>query len=198
MLNRLKLENFKAWREADLAFGKVTGFFGSNSAGKSSLLHLLLLLKQTRNATDRGIVLDFGGPGHMVNLGSFEDAVYKHDKSQAIGWVLDWTLPGTLAIHDPLEPSTTALFEGNGVQTRCEVGLRNKRLWPRELEYRFADTRFWLQPKAGSKEIRTGDRCVGVLVRAQPGPSVAVAFAGQELHVPERSQELLSELGLPR
>ena len=42
------------------------------------LLHLLLLLKQTRNATDRGIVLDFGGPGHMVNLGSFEDAVYKH------------------------------------------------------------------------------------------------------------------------
>ena len=70
MLNRLMLENFKAWREADLTFGKVTGFFGTNSAGKSSLLHLLLLLKQTRNATDRGIVLDFGGPGHMVNLGS--------------------------------------------------------------------------------------------------------------------------------
>ena len=29
MLNRLKLENFKAWREADLTFGKVTGFFGT-------------------------------------------------------------------------------------------------------------------------------------------------------------------------
>ena len=154
MLNRLKLENFKAWREADLTFGKVTGFFGTNSAGKSSLLHLLLLLKQTRNATDRGIVLDFGGPGHMVNLGSFEDAVYKHDKSQAIGWLLDWTLPGTLAIHDPLEPSTAALFEGNSIQTRCEVGLRSKRLWPRALEYRFADVKFWLQPKAGSKKER--------------------------------------------
>ena len=152
MLNRLSLKNFKAWREADLTFGKVTGFFGTNSAGKSSLLHLLLLLKQTRNATDRGIVLDFGGPGHLVNLGSFEDAVYKHDKSQAISWLLDWTLPGTLAINDPLEPSTTALFEGNSIQMRCEVGLRNKRLWPRELEYRFADTRFRLKPKAGSKE----------------------------------------------
>ena len=55
MLNRLKIENFKAWREADLRFGKVTGFFGTNSAGKSSLLQLLLLLKQTRNATDRGL-----------------------------------------------------------------------------------------------------------------------------------------------
>lgn len=34
MLNRLKIENFKAWRKADLTFGKVTGFFGANSAGK--------------------------------------------------------------------------------------------------------------------------------------------------------------------
>ena len=38
MLNRLKIENFKAWRHADLQFGKVTGLFGTNSAGKSSLL----------------------------------------------------------------------------------------------------------------------------------------------------------------
>ena len=53
MLTRLKLDNFKAWRRADLKFGRVTGFFGTNSAGKSSLLQLLLLLKQTRNATDR-------------------------------------------------------------------------------------------------------------------------------------------------
>lgn len=71
MLKRMKLENFKAWREADLAFGKVTGFFGTNSAGKSSFLQFLLLLKQTRNATDRGIVLDFGGSADMVNLGTF-------------------------------------------------------------------------------------------------------------------------------
>ena len=56
MLNRLKIENFKAWREVDLAFGKVTGLFGTNSAGKSSLLQFLLLLKQTRNATDRRLV----------------------------------------------------------------------------------------------------------------------------------------------
>ena len=41
MLNRLKIENFKAWRYADLQLGKVTGLFGTNSAGKSSLLQLL-------------------------------------------------------------------------------------------------------------------------------------------------------------
>ena len=70
MLKRLQLTNFKAWREADLQFGKVTGFFGTNSAGKSSLLQLLLLLKQTKNATDRGLVLDFGGPSDFREFGN--------------------------------------------------------------------------------------------------------------------------------
>ena len=104
MLNRLRLDNFKAWREADLAFGKVTGFFGTNSAGKSSLLQFLLLLKQTRNATDRGLVLDFGGPADLVNLGTFTDMVHRHDEDARIRWRLDWTLPETLEIRDPMAP----------------------------------------------------------------------------------------------
>ena len=137
MLNRLKIENFKAWREADLRFGKVTGFFGTNSAGKSSLLQLLLLLKQTRNATDRGLVLDFSGPAGMVNLGTFKDVVHGHDEQRRIGWLLDWTMPRTLTIRDPLEPSAGPLFRGKRLRTRCEVGLRQTRLWPLELVYRF-------------------------------------------------------------
>ena len=44
MLNLVRLESCKAWREADLMLGKVTGFFGTNSAGNSSLLQFLLLL----------------------------------------------------------------------------------------------------------------------------------------------------------
>ena len=151
MLNRLKLENFKAWREADLTFGKVTGFFGTNSAGKSSLLDLLLLLKQTRNATDRGIVLDFGGPAHLVNLGTFADVVHQHEENKAIRWLLEWTLPEKLTIKDSMGSSTNAPFEGDNLQTRCEVGFRDKRLWPGELAYRFNETDFRLQPKARSK-----------------------------------------------
>ena len=147
MLNRLRLANFKAWREVDLAFGKVTGFFGTNSAGKSSLLHLLLLLKQTRNATDRGTVLDFGGPGEMVNLGTFEDVVHRHDNNRTIGWQLDWTLPETLIVENPLQPSADPLWEGASLQIRYEVGSRNKRLRPQELAYRFDEVDFRLQQK---------------------------------------------------
>lgn len=143
MLNRLRLQNFKAWRRADLTFGRVTGFFGSNSAGKSSLLHFLLLLKQTRNATDRGIVLDFGGPADLVSLGTFADAIHQRDTSKTIDWILDWTLPEVLEIANPQAPWVPpTAFSDSHLQIRCEVGFRDERLWPRELAYRFDGVSF--------------------------------------------------------
>ena len=154
MLNRLKLENFKAWEEVDLSLGKVTGLFGPNSAGKSSILDLLLLLKQTRNATDRGIVLEFGGPADMVNLGTFADVVHHRDESRRIRWLLEWTLPKGLTIRTikiPRSPRATT-FEGHTVQTSCEVGIRDTALWVPELAYRFAGTDFRLHEKEGSKK----------------------------------------------
>ena len=151
MLNRLKLENFKAWREADLEFGGVTGFFGANSAGKSSLLQLLLLLKQTSNATDRSVVLDLGGPADLVSLGTFKDVIHRHDDQNAMSWLLDWTLPEKLEIHDPNGPPGTLLFEGDRLEIRCKVGSRQERMWAQELAYRFDGVEFKLQPRAGSK-----------------------------------------------
>lgn len=145
MLNRLKLENFKAWRQADLTFGKVTGFFGPNSAGKSSLLQFLLLLKQTRNATDRGVVLDFGGPEDLANLGTFADVVHHHDESARMHWLLDWTLSESLRINDPMNPEHV-LASGDQLQMECSVGLQKKRLRAQELSYRFAETEFSLRP----------------------------------------------------
>ena len=151
MLNRLQLQNFKAWREAHLTFGRVTGLFGTNSAGKSSLLQFLLLLKQTRNATDRGLVLDFGGPLELVNLGGFMDVVHRHAEDERIRWRLDWTLPKPLKITDPLNPRQGPLFTDHRLEALCEVGHHDNRLWPRELTYRIADVSFRLQPTPDKK-----------------------------------------------
>ena len=150
MLNRLKLANFKAWKETDLTFGKVTGFFGTNSAGKSSLLQLLLLLKQTKNATDRGLVLDLGGPGDMVNLGTFADIVHRTDQRKRISWLLGWTLPNTLKINDPMAPQPELLLENDYLEARSAVRMREKTLWTSELSYQFAGTEFSVKPKPGS------------------------------------------------
>ena len=154
MLSRLWIENFKAWREVDLTLGKVTGLFGTNSAGKSSLLQFLLLLKQTRNATDRGLVLDFGGPTDLVNLGTFKDVVHGHDENAKIRWGLKWTLPETLSIQNPDSSNQESdslehqSFEGDGLEVEYEVGWEKKRLWPSQLTYRFGGAGFNLKPKS--------------------------------------------------
>ncbi len=156
MINKLQLSNFKAWKEADIRFGKVTGFFGTNSAGKSSLLQFLLLLKQTKNATDRRLVLHFGGPSDLVSLRSFRDIVHLHDEKKRIGWLLDWSLSDTLELSDMMRemnmqtgPSIPQL-KGNSLQTRCQVGMKNDLPWTYELAYRFAGADFRLKSKPRS------------------------------------------------
>ncbi len=137
MLKRLKVTNFKAWQEADIHFGPVTGFFGTNSAGKSSLLQFLLLLKQTRNATDRGLVLDFGGPSDLVNLGTFSDVVFQHDDSRRMSWRLAWSLPKDLEIQIPTSSAKGITIKDGTLEASCEVGLRRSRLRSHQLAYRF-------------------------------------------------------------
>lgn len=92
MLTELYVTNFKAWKELDIRLGRVTGLFGTNSSGKTSILQFLLLLKQTKNATDRGIVLDLGSQGQLVNLGTFKDLIYGHDENLPLTWQIKWKL----------------------------------------------------------------------------------------------------------
>lgn len=58
MFTNMRMTNFKSWSETgDIRLAPLTGFFGANSSGKSSLLQMLLLLKQTTESNDRGLVL---------------------------------------------------------------------------------------------------------------------------------------------
>ena len=91
MLTKLRLENFKSWRDTgEIALGPITGFFGANSSGKSSLLQSLLLMKQTAKSADRGIVLYFGDSGSLVDLGDFESTVWSHDTGLPLKLLLGW------------------------------------------------------------------------------------------------------------
>ena len=148
MLNQLTLENFKAWRSVDLQFGKVTGFFGTNSAGKSSLLQFLLMLKQTRNATDRGVVLDLGGESDLVSLGTFSDIVHGRDEAESVRWSLDWTLPEALDLTRSDGPS----LREKHLRTRSEVGMRQQRLRARHLSYEFNGATFSLKSDSESAD----------------------------------------------
>ena len=147
MLERLQFSNFKAWCKLDMSLGKVTGLFGANSSGKSSVLQFLLMLKQTRNSTDRGLVLDFGGPGELVNLGSFRDVAHAHDDEALIGWKLDWTLPDVLKIRDPKGRRRDVLIAGDRLETIGGVALMKAHLRTRLLIYVFGPAFFALNQR---------------------------------------------------
>ena len=90
MLTELHLSNFKSWRELDMKLGRVTGLFGTNSSGKSSILQFLLMLKQTEESPDKGLVLDLGGQNQLINLGSFKDLIYLHQENWPLKWTIAW------------------------------------------------------------------------------------------------------------
>lgn len=112
MLQFLDLENFKSWRSVHLEFGQITGLFGTNSSGKSSLLQFILLLKQSREAGDPGVVLELNGP--YVDVGVFSDVIYCHDQRLTLSWRLavetDFPEPDNHTVRPELRGGSATVF----------------------------------------------------------------------------------------
>lgn len=105
MLTHLRIRNFKAWKDTGpVRLAPLTVIFGANSAGKSSLGHLLLALQQTARSTDRKRALHLGDSGSLVDLGTFADCLHGHDLSRPLSFELGWRLPRPLDLIDPLLP----------------------------------------------------------------------------------------------
>ena len=112
MLTSLRIQNFKAWKDTGtIRLAPLTVIFGANSAGKSSLGHLLLALKQTALSTDRRRALHLGDSNSLIDLGTFRDCMNGHDMGQPLQFALGWKLPVQLEVKDPLQPSTR--YQGN-------------------------------------------------------------------------------------
>lgn len=95
MFKRFYLRNFKVWGEQlwteGVELAPVTLFLGTNSAGKTSLLQLPLLLKQTFESPDRHLDLNLGGqPADILDLGTCSDLVHDHDKRLDLGLGLEY------------------------------------------------------------------------------------------------------------
>lgn len=107
MLTHLHIKNFKAWKDTGpIRLAPLTVIFGANSAGKSSLGHLLLGLKQTSFLTDRRRALHLGDANSLIDLGSFEDCLHGHDLKAKLEFALGWQLPGPVVFRDPLQPKS--------------------------------------------------------------------------------------------
>ncbi|ASF45401.1 DUF3696 domain-containing protein [Methylovulum psychrotolerans] len=146
MLTELYVTNFKAWKELDIRLGRVTGLFGTNSSGKTSILQFLLLLKQTKNATDSGIVLDLGSQGQLVNLGTFKDLIYGHEESLPLAWNIKWKLDEASTLF---KKRLLLGIESDAIdlETKAAVVFKDKEMKMHLLSYRFDDFYFEIQLK---------------------------------------------------
>lgn len=82
MITHIRMKNFKSWEDSgEVQLAPLTGFFGTNSSGKSSLLQMLLLLKQTIGSDQ---YIFFGDENSLVNLGNFREVIHGHKENELL------------------------------------------------------------------------------------------------------------------
>lgn len=122
MLTELRIKNFKAWKDTGpVRMAPLTVIFGANSAGKSSLGHLLLALKQTTLLSDRKRALHLGDKSSLIDLGTFSDCLYGHDLKTALEFSLSWQLESPLTVKNSLNRQS---FTGRNIRlsSRLKAG----------------------------------------------------------------------------
>lgn len=85
MIRSIQLQNFKAFGErVSIELAPITLIFGENSAGKSSILQSLNLLKQTRESREAGALILPRAEQGIVDLGSFQEMIFDHELSRSL------------------------------------------------------------------------------------------------------------------
>lgn len=123
MLNQLRIRNFKSWQDTGcIRMAPITLFFGANSSGKSSIGQFLLMLKQTIESPDRKAVFYPGGRNSAVQLGSYQEMVFRRNPNEKITFEYQWSLPKNMEIGDPLSDD---VFSGDKLHFSAEVERGN-------------------------------------------------------------------------
>ena len=92
MITKLRVQNFKSWQDTGtLQLAPLTGLFGANSSGKTSILQVPLMLKQTvERPSDWNEPLYFGDEESLVNLGNFDAVIHKHKQDLSLNISVSW------------------------------------------------------------------------------------------------------------
>ncbi len=124
MLNQLRIQNFKGWKDTGaIRMAPISLFFGANSSGKSSIGQFLMMLKQTVESPDRKAVFYPGGKNSAVQLGSYQEMVFRRDPENKIAFDYRWSLHEILKFKDPVSGQ---VYSGDNLSFQAEVGLGDK------------------------------------------------------------------------
>ena len=123
MITHIRIKNFKSWKDSgEVKLAPLTGFFGTNSSGKSSLLQMLLLLKQTVGSDH---YVFFGDENSLVNLGYFHEVIHRHQEDEELELEFGCKFPESITIgitQGSLYPDKVTFDSFNFVTTMKKVG----------------------------------------------------------------------------
>ncbi len=152
MISTICAKNFKSWSDTgELRLAPLTGLFGTNSSGKTSLMQLLLMLKQTVESPDRSRVLHTGDHRSLVDLGTFFDLIHGHQSEASLDFQLAWNLPDALVIDDP-EKKNTQLFKIQTLSFATSAREESNRVVVESFGYKFDGHCFGMKRKNGGKK----------------------------------------------
>jgi predicted ATPase len=141
MLKSIRIQNFKSWQDTStIRLAPLTVIFGANSAGKSSLGHLLLALKQTALSTDRKRALNLGDATTPIDLGSFADCLYAHDLSKNLVFDIGWQMPHPLQVWDALNRKDSFSGDELALHARLSADSRTKQPQTEEVKYKLSES----------------------------------------------------------
>jgi AAA15 family ATPase/GTPase len=152
MITKLSCKNFKSWQSLDpISIGKLSCFFGANSSGKTSILDILLLMKQTIESTDRKQVLNFGNVQDYIQLGSYHDMIFNQDLKSDFEFSVGFQNEKALEIRDA-ENKETTLFKDNALDFSTSISQTNKnRLYVNEFSYGFDKNQYGMKKKVSDE-----------------------------------------------
>ena len=131
MLKALHLENFKAFgNRSVIPLAPVTLIFGENSAGKSSIIQALKLLKQTNDSTVKTLLLPRSEDG-LVDLGSINEMIFDHELERVL----------KIRIETEEGEGIELQYQGQSIDGQTEIKLKKIEIFQSdELVLRFEAT----------------------------------------------------------
>jgi len=163
MLSGLRLKNFKCFADTgDAPLAPLTPIFGKNNSGKSTVLHSILLLRQT---IDAGIGAGLSLDGPLYAAGGYSDLVHQHQAARHIEMSFSLQSPDQkearkvemeFSANEPNPPRLTrleitfseagrvALRRGRGAGGPFELFIGERRVGrAREAGFHFVESRFF-------------------------------------------------------
>lgn len=146
MITELRAQNFKSWQDTKtLQFAPLTGLFGANSSGKTSILQILLMLIQTTESPDRNRVLHLGDDRALVDFGTFQDLLYTHNTDLSLQLELSWKSSKSLSLDVTLFPNYNITFN-------TEIQVENDRILVEYFHYTTDTYKFGMQRENKGKK----------------------------------------------